>query len=282
MVTGMQKITGISSSSLFAQSAMKLHALTLARTAAQISSGNRLVFGAIDPSGLGIATSFSSQLSGISQAIYNTQDTANLTRTADSALGTQQDVLIRMRDLAVRAAGDAALNPADQDRLDKEFQSLKSQITQTGQAAQFNTKQLLTDTPGQTYGVQTAQVGPGSADQLDVAIDPSTAAAVGIAGSDVATAATARQAITDIDAALQQVSSQRANLGVTENRLGFAREDLYAQQINTAASLSTIADTDIAATIQERNTGILLNQLAISALSQAKAQAFAVSRLLGA
>lgn len=277
-------ISGLNNSSLFAMNAMRLHNSTLLRTSAQLSSGNRLVFSSIDPSGLAIASAFSAQIGGISQAIYNTQDTANLTRTADTVLGNQQDVLLGMRDLAVRAANDATLSPADQARLDNEFQSLKAQLDQSGQSATYNTKKLTTDVAGETYGTQTAQVSPntGAGSTLDVTINPSTAATLGIGGSDVTNAANAMQAISDIDTALSRVSDQRASLGATENRLNFTQNDLYSQQINASASLSSIADTDIASTIMERNNSLLLNQFAIAALSQSKAQAFAVSRLLGA
>jgi flagellin len=270
-----------SSSSLFAQNALRINNLLFARTAAQLSSGNRLVNGAIDPSGLAISQQFRAQIGGTDQAIYNTQDNINLTRTADATLGTQQDILMRQRDLAVRAGNDATLTTEDRARLDAEYQSLNNELDRSGRANTFNTKELTTDVAGQTYGTQSTQVGPNSGDQTSVTINPSTAQSLGLGGTDLTTGATAQTALSAIDTAIGTVSTQRASLGVQENNFGYIANDLNTSRINMAAANSRIADTDFALTVSDMTKGLLLSRVSMAALSQSNAQGFGVLKLLG-
>lgn len=269
-------------SSLFAMNMLRLNNLGMQRNLAQLSSGNRLISGAIDPSGLAISQGFRARIGGTDQAIYNAQDTVNLARTADSTLARQTEVLGRMRDLSVRSANEATLTTADQARLDQEYQSLSSELTRLGETSNFNTKQLTSE--ANQYGTQAAQVGPDADvnNQMDVTIDPSTANTMGLTGSDITTGANARDAITRIDTALGQVSSGRANLGITENRLQYTVNDLSTQRINLSAANSRIADINMAAAITEQTKLSLLGQTTLAALSQNNAQAMGVLKLLGA
>jgi flagellin len=275
-----------STSSLFAQNALRINNLLFQRTAAQLSSGNRLISGAIDPSGLAISMQMRSQIGGTDQAIYNTQDNINLTRTADAQLGTQGEILGRMRDLAVRAGNDATLTASDRTRLDNEYQSLATELNRQGRSNSFNTKQLTTDVAGSQYGTQSAQIGPNSGDNTGVTINPSTADSMGItaagSGQNLLTGASARDAIDRIDTAIEQVSTQRASLGVQERNFQYITNDLSAQRINMTEANSRIADTDFAAAISEQTKAILLGQVSIAALSQSNAQGFGVLSLLGA
>lgn len=281
MALGLESTGSVSS--LFSLNAMRINNLTLGRTAAQISSGQRITSAAIDPSGIAISQSFLSRIGGLNQSLYNAQDTVNLTRTADSSLSSQGNILARMRDLAVRGANEATLSASDRNNLNAEFQSLKAELTRTGQASTYNTKNLTTDVAGAQFGTQTAQVGPdsGATSQIDVTINPSTAATVGVGASDISTTAGAQNAIDEVSGAIDNVSSQRAALGVTEIRLNHTINDLSNQNINLAEANSKIADTDIAATITERNAALLRGQLGIAMLKQSNAQAMGVLNLLG-
>ena len=284
----MQMALGIgstSSTSLFAQNALRINNLLFQRTAAQLSSGNRLVSGAIDPSGLAISQAFRAQIGGTDQAIYNTQDNINLTRTADAQLGTQGEILGRMRDLAVRASNDATLTDSDRARLDSEYQSLATELNRQGRSNSFNGKELTTDVPADQYGTQNAQITAQSSNNSSVTIDPSTADSLGItaggSGQDLLTGASARDAIDRVDLAIDQVSTQRASLGVQENTFQYVTNDLNVERINLSAANSRIADTDFAMVISDQTRALLLTRIGISALSQSNAQGFGVLSLLG-
>jgi len=268
-------------SSLFAQNAIRLNSLLVSKASAQLSSGNRLVSASIDPSAIAISAQFRSQIGGTEQAIYNSQDAINLTRTADATLGSQEETLLRMRDIAVRANNDATLTADDKARLNAEFQSLNTQLTQTGEAANFNTKQLTSAV--NPYGTQTVQTTADNnpAAQSSVTINSSTAATLGTAGQDLTVAGGPGNAITAIDNALSTIANQRASLGVTENSLNYTTNDLEAQRINMAAANSRIADTDIAATMTEFTKGLMLNKFGLAMLAKTNAQGAGVLKLMG-
>ena len=286
MATG---IGQLQTSNLFSLNAMRVQTNKLSTSLAQLASGSRLVNAAIDPSGLAISNGFRAQLGGIDQAVYNAQDAISVTRTADSALDTQGDILNRMRDLSVRASNDATLNDSDRARLNTEFQSLSAELNRQGRSTSFNTKQLTTDAPGQTYGTQAAQVGPnnGTNNQIAVTIDASTADTLGggagnkISDLDISTTAGAQNAIDVVSQAIDQVSSQRAALGVKEKTLDYAINDLSAQRINMSAANSRIADTNMAEAFTSATTSKLLQQVSMATLSQNKAQAWGILKLIG-
>jgi flagellin len=281
---------GGTTSSLFAQNALRINNLLFAQTSAQLSSGKRLISGAIDPSGLAISQGLRSRIGGTDQAIYNAQDSVNLVRTADSQLGTQSDILNQMKGLAVRASNDATLNDSDKARLSSEFNSLAAELDRQGRSNSFNGKQLTTDQAGQQYGTQQAQVGPdnNASSQVGVTVAPSTGQSMGLtdaAGNptyDFTVAGDAQAAMDQIDTAINQVSTARANLGVQDRGFQYTTNDLYSQKISLAAANSQIADTNMAETISEQTKSLLLTRVSIAALSQSNAQGFGVLKLLGA
>ncbi|HOX28735.1 MAG TPA: flagellin [bacterium] len=275
-------IGGISTSSLFAQNALRVNSLLLSRTTSQLSSGNRLINAGIDPSGLAMSMMFRSQIGGTEQAIYNTQDAVNLTRTAESTLNTQGEILGRMRDISIRSANDATLTAQDRTRLNNEFQSLNAELDRTGEASQFNTKQLTSAV--NPYGTKQVQATPdnNTAANPTVTINSSTSATLGTAGQDISSVAGAQNAITAIDTAMQNVANQQVNLGTTENLLQYRTNDLEAMRINMSASNSTLADLDFAQAITEHTKGTMLSKFAVAAIAQSNAQGLGVLKLLGA
>ncbi|WP_445079869.1 flagellin N-terminal helical domain-containing protein, partial [Bacillus anthracis] len=70
------------------------------------------------------------------------QDGMSLIRTADSALNSVSNILLRMRDIANQSANGT--NTSDnQKALDKEFSALKEQIDYISKNTEFNDKKLL-------------------------------------------------------------------------------------------------------------------------------------------
>ncbi len=274
-------IGSVQSSSLFATNAIRKNSLLLTTLTGQLSSGNRLINAAISPSDIAISAGFRAQIGGTEQAIYNTQDAINLAQTADSTLGTQTETLLRMRDLAVRASNDATLSDADRARLDQEYQSLSSQLTQSGEAANFNSKQLTSNVnPYNTQEVQ-SQPNNNSAINETITINPSTADTLGVTGTDLTTSANAQSAIDTIDNAISTVSNQRANLGVTSNNLSSQTNALESSRINMMASNSNIADMDMEKGITNLTKALLLNKFGLAALSVTNAQQGGVLKLMG-
>ena len=91
----------------------------------------------------------------------------------------------------------------------------------------------------------------------------------------------ATQAIKDIDAALQTVSSLRADLGAKQNRFEHTINNLNVAVENTTASESRIRDTDMAQEMTNFTRTQILTQAGTAMLSQANQASQGILRLLG-
>jgi flagellin len=115
---------------------------------ARLSSGLRINSAADDPAGLIISEEMKAQISGINQAVSNTQDAINMSKTAEAAMAQVQSLLTNMRGLAVNAANgavaDTATLQADQTQVLSSIQSINQIATST----QFGTKKLLDGSSG--------------------------------------------------------------------------------------------------------------------------------------
>ena len=80
-----------------------------------------------DAAGLAIETRMTSQIKGLSQATRNANDGISMLQTADGALGQGNEMLQRMRELAVQSR-TGTLGAEDIANLDQEFAALASEI----------------------------------------------------------------------------------------------------------------------------------------------------------
>lgn len=99
--------------------------------------------------------------------------------------------------------------------------------------------------------------------------------AVSVSDHESATAS-----IKTIDTAIEQVSSQRANLGAMQNRLEHTINNLGTSSENLQAAESRIRDVDMAKEMLNFSKNNILNQAAQSMLAQAKSQPEGVLQLL--
>ncbi len=97
---------------------------------------------------------------------------------------------------------------------------------------------------------------------------------------DLSTQAAASAAIATVDAAVNQVSTARANLGAMQSRLESASRSIAVASENTAAANSRIADADIAQSMSEMVRAQILQQAGISVLAQANQAPSLVLQLL--
>jgi len=272
-------------SALIGLNNIRLTNLGLKTSLARLSSGLRINWASDDPSGLAIAKGMEAQIGGIRTAVANAEDGINLIHTADGALAETQDILLRMRDLAVRASSEATLTTSDRQRLDSEFTSLQNEIERKSQAVTYNTKVLFSGlfsgavaNPGLKI-----QVGPdnGTNFQLTVKIQHLSLTGIALsAGFNLLSTTTARSAIACVNSSLNTVSNVRASLGIQERRLNHIIDDLNAQDINISAAKSRIMDADMASEISEFTRLQILQQTGTAILAQANAQPQSVLQLM--
>ncbi|HFK1546221.1 TPA: flagellin [Bacillus albus] len=128
--------------SMRTQEYMRQNQAKMSNAMDRLSSGKRINNASDDAAGLAIATRMRARESGLGVAANNTQDGMSLIRTADSALNSVSNILLRMRDIANQSANGT--NTSDnQKALDKEFSALKDQIDYISKNTEFNDKKLL-------------------------------------------------------------------------------------------------------------------------------------------
>ena len=101
-----------------------------------------------------------------------------------------------------------------------------------------------------------------------------------VADIDISTQAGATTAIEVVDAALEQINSQRADLGAINNRLDFTVSNLSNVSENTSAARSRIMDADFASETAELSRAQVLQQASQAILAQANARPQQVLSLL--
>lgn len=169
--------------SMRTQEYMRQNQAKMSNAMDRLSSGKRINNASDDAAGLAIATRMKAREGGLNVASRNTQDGISLIRTADSALNSVSNILLRMRDLANQSA--TGTNTAkNQAALQKEFVALKDQIDYISKNTQFNDKALLSGEGTTEIGDITIKIQTLDSDdagkQLDIKLGSSTAKALGL------------------------------------------------------------------------------------------------------
>lgn len=254
--------------SLESQRSLSAASNSLSTSFQRLSSGMRINSAADDAAGLGISESLKAQTRSLSVAERNSNNAISMAQTAEGALGQVGNMLGRMRELAVQGAnGD--LTATDRGFLNTEFLALRDEITRIADSTKFNGKDLLS---GASTAI-TFQVGINNttADQIDVTFGGVDLTALGINASTVdgATATNAQNSITALDTAIGAVSTRRADFGAAMNRLGNTVSNLQSMRTNMSAANSRIRDVDVAEESAALARTQVLQQAAVSILSQA-------------
>ena len=119
------------------------------RASQRLSSGFRINTAADDAAGLGISEKMRAQIRGLDRASLNAQDGISLVQTAEGAMSTINEMLIRLRELLVQAANDTNVhehgNPTQSDRvrIQDEIDQLLFEINSVAHRTEFNTRTLL-------------------------------------------------------------------------------------------------------------------------------------------
>jgi flagellin len=244
----------------------------------KLSSGFRINSAADDAAGLGIAKSFESQVRSLSVAERNANDGISMAQTADGAAEQQQNILVRMRELAVQGS-NGTLSSNDSDNLNTEFQALVSELDRIANVTSFNGTNLLG-----TSATVTFQVGINDTadNRISLQVGSANTTNLGISGASLSTVGNSQTAIGTLDTAIQRLSQVRARFGTAINRLQSTVSNLQTLNTNTAASLSRIRDVDIASETSALARNQVLSQAGASVLSQAnQAPQLALSLLRG-
>jgi flagellin len=251
----------------------------------RLSSGLRINNAADDAAGYAIAQGLTSQVNGFDQAGRNVSDATSMVQTAESALNNVQSMLQRISELAVQYAnGD--LSSADQTDIQSEVNQLTQEINRQQGSVQFNQINLLDGTAGTSGVGVTFQVGPQSTDTLTVSFaSVENSITSGFTWGNAASGGKVfdlgqANAVSDINAAINAVSTLAATLGAVQNRLQYTSNAISVTEENMNASLSSIQDVDMASEMTKLTQQQVLQQAGTAMLAQANSQPQLVLKLI--
>ncbi len=267
--------------SLAAQRTLGASNTEQSKTLNKLSSGTRIVRSADDAAGLAISEKLKAQIGGVRQAERNANDGISMIQTAEGGLSEVGNILVRMRELSVQSASDT-VGDSERAFTDLEYQNLKQEIERISQVTEFNGKKLLNG-DGDKYDFQIGINNNDFQDRIkyNAQMTNSSMSSLGIDSLGVASKEDSQNGLAEIDAAIQNVSGQRAELGAVQNRLTSTVNNLQVYNENLSAANSRIRDTDFAAETAKNTKLNILTNAGTSVLAQSNSQGQAALKLIG-
>ena len=244
----------------------------LAKSLARLSSGSKIVSPEDDAAGLAVSTRFDAQINRIGAASNNVGNAISFNQTQDGFLKKVSKALDRMSELSILSQ-DVTKSDNDRALYNAEYTTLGAYIDDVA-TKQFNGIDLFggtaldvtTDSDGNTFSM--------------TGVDLGASAYTTATGDPVDTAANAATALTDVKAAIDQLATDRANIGANISRLSSTNDGLAVLKDNLSAANSRIKDVDVA----EESTNFarynILVQAGTAMLAQANATPQSALRLL--
>lgn len=261
----------------------------------KLSSGQKINRGGDDASGLAVSEKLRSQIRGLNQAGRNIENAISFVQTTEGYLAETQDIMHRMRELAVQSA-NGIYTDEDRMQIQVEVSQLVDEVNRIASHAQFNGMNILTgafanpSAGGTDVKQMFFQVGANMDQRERVFIATMTAAALGIQGGQdtganqmisISSPDLANRAIGALDNAMKMISKQRADLGAYQNRFEMAAKGVSIAAENLQAAESIVRDTDMASQMVEYVKNSILTQSGNAMLAQANVLPRSVLQLLG-
>jgi len=244
----------------------------LSQSLQRLSSGSQITSPADDPAGLAVSMQLTSELGRVHAASNNVSDATSFSQTQDGYLQQVNTAFSRMSELAVEAQ-DVTKTTNDRALYQQEFNALGAYINNVSTQS-FNGVSLF---DGQTLNVTTDPSG----DTFAMAgINLSNTSYTTATGDDITTISGAQKAVLDTEKAIDQLASDRANIGANEESLSYYSNQLSALGNNLSAANSQIADVDVATESTTYAKQNILVQTGTAMLAQANSLPQSVLKLL--
>jgi flagellin len=281
-------------SALFAHRQLKFNNMSVQNNIEKLSSGERINRAGDDASGLAVSEKMRAQIRGLHRAGMNAEDGISFIQTAEGYLQETQDILHRLRELAVQASNGIYTNE-DRMQIQVEVSQLVDEVNRIASHAQFNGLNLLTGRFANETGENTVtasmwlHIGANMDQRERLYIGTMTAQGLGIQSPSglphtatfisISTPDNANISLATIDEALTKVNKQRADLGAYQNRLEHAIKGISVGAENLQAAESRIRDTDMAKQMMKFVKNQILTQTSTAMLAQANQKTQTVMQL---
>lgn len=279
----MSVVVNTNISSITASRILSENRSDLEKAMERLASGKRINSAADDAAGMAVAAKMRADIRSLNQAVRNTNDAISLVNTYDGAAQEIENILIRMRELAVQANNGTYEN-ADRINANYEYSALKEEIKRIADVTAFNRKDIGTSAAAQSgfsfyVGSDVAKSGntvsfmgansAGSAGlnlNTDSGVDANSALKHILSAGD---ATGASGAIAAIDTAIGALNGKRAQAGALINRLEHTVSNLMNVSQRLQEAVSGIEDADYASESANLARGMVLAQAGTAMLAQA-------------
>jgi len=264
--------------SITAQRGLSQHTDALLVNFRKLSTGLRIATAADDAGRLATSERLRAQIRSLDAAGRNANDAVSVLQIGEGALNETSSILTRMRELAV-SSSNGTTSAQEKGTLNEEFQALSAEINRIALATSFNGTALL---DGSSSSI-TFQVGYGTTsgvDTLSVSLSPALSTTLALNSLDISSSGNISSAITTLDAAINTVSSLRGRLAAVQNRLNSTLTNISVASEQLSGANSRIRDVDVADETSSLTRNSVLQQAAVSILSQANVQPQAALSLL--
>ncbi len=211
---------------------------TLSQSVERLASGLRINSAKDDAAGLAVRELLRASVAVYRQSSRNARDGVSMLQTAEGAMASTNEILIRMSELAEQSA-TGTYNNDQRELMDAEFQELIEEIDRIADSAEYNSIFLLNDPDGTRYDIHVGD----NDNVIEVAAQDATSAGLGIGGTRASAAVMA--AVEDPSANwvagaggggdLEFTFSEQADFSITlEDGTDYSMDDI-ASMINAAS-----------------------------------------------
>jgi flagellin len=238
----------------------------------RLSTGLRINSAADDAAGSGISSRMETQIRSLAVGVRNANDAISMTQTAEGALGQVENILQRLRELAVQG-GNSTLNTSDRTQIQSEVDALMTEIDAISASVNFNGIGLL---DGSQASLQ-FQAGVESSSAITIGLEEVSTSALGLlaeTGSSVLTSERAGGTAVTIAAAdikINGLDAFSANTTFTATDNGSEVVAAINSNSNTHGAVATgFNNVDSEAVVSwNMSGGILIENVSINVQSTA-------------
>ena len=235
----------------------------------RIASGLQINSAKDNPIKLEKSENIKMQLKSLESAEKNLQNCSSMLQTADTAMSTISEVLIRMKELTIQAISDAC-NEEDRMKIQNELNELAGQINEVSDKAEFNGNKLLSgiNNGADKIDHKVMQAGTSVGETIKIPYFTVNTKTLELDNISVISNDDANKAIENVTSAISILNSYRSQYGALQNRIESSCEMATDSYLSLESTRSRIIDADFAEEVINLSTADILIQSSTAILAQ--------------
>ena len=229
----------------------------------RLATGKRINSASEDPAGYQLSKSLETRRRGLEASLQNVSQAKNVMNVAEGGYQNIMDILQTIKEKATQAA-DYSLSSTQRSSIDDQVTALLTEIDDIVSETTFNGASLIDGNYSGAF-----HTGEGASDELTITLGAGDSASLSMSSVSLSTANGASAAISTASNAIDTLASRIQEVGQYKVRLSSKERTLSVAVTNTEATRSVIEDADFAKEQMEVLKLQILQQTAVSSLSQA-------------